>query len=92
MGFLLGSQPCKQWLEGRILNIKDLELWKGSRVGELKRQNVIELSFRKLSNAICIVRLRREEFKCEILQFKELEQIASGYNFLTIPIYYSFIF
>jgi hypothetical protein len=58
--------------EGRISNIKDLELWKGSRVGELKRQNAIELSFKKLSNAICIVGLQREEYKGEILQLKEL--------------------
>jgi hypothetical protein len=43
-----------------------------TRPGELKRKNAIKLSFKKLSNAICIVGLRREEFKGEILQFKEL--------------------
>jgi hypothetical protein len=33
---------------GRIWNTKDLELCKGSRAGELKRQNTIKLSIKKV--------------------------------------------
>jgi len=62
----------KLGFKGRNLNTKDLKLWKGSRVRELKRQNVIKISFRKLSNVIHIVGLQREELKGEILQLKEL--------------------
>jgi hypothetical protein len=32
---------------GRIWNSKELKVQRGSRVGELRRQKVIELSFRK---------------------------------------------
>jgi hypothetical protein len=30
---------------GRIWNTKDLEFWKGSKVGKLKRESAIELTF-----------------------------------------------
>jgi hypothetical protein len=37
----------KLGLRGRTQNTKDLEFRKGSRVGELRRKNAIELSLKK---------------------------------------------
>jgi hypothetical protein len=31
----------------RIWNTKDLEVWRGSKVGKLRRQSMIKLSFKK---------------------------------------------
>ncbi len=44
------------------------------------------------TNALCMVRLQREELQGAILQLKELYQTAYGYNSLTIPTHCSFIF
>ncbi len=40
---------------GRIQNSKELKVQRGSRVGELKRQSVIELSLRKFFQSKCVV-------------------------------------
>jgi hypothetical protein len=92
---------------GKIQNTKDLELWKGSKAKELKRQSTIKLSlknffqFKRAVRCLALVQnqchihykaLKKKEFQGEIMQFKELCQMASMYNLLTIPTHCSFTF
>jgi hypothetical protein len=44
--FLKCRSEVKLGFGGKNWNIKDLKLQRGSRVGELKRQSTIELSFK----------------------------------------------
>jgi hypothetical protein len=60
---------------GRIQNSKDLKFRRASKVGKLRRQNVIELSFKKCFQSKSEVKLR---FKGRIRNTKDLELLKTS--------------